>query len=359
MEILHIYKDYFPVVGGIENHIRLLAQAQAARGHTVTVLATSQDARSHDAQVNGVRVILAARKLHVSSTPLSIELFRRVGQLPTDILHLHAPYPVAEIAADLFGKARATVLTYHSDIVRQRVTGALYRPFLNRVLAHTARIIATSPNYIETSPVLARWRDKCTVVPLGIELAPTVPRHDGDGRRLLFVGHLRYYKGLDYLLRALVELPNAVLTVVGDGPKETEWKALAESLGVAGRVTWRGQVSDWERAQAYAEADIFVLPCTERSEAFGAVQLEAMSAGLPVVSCDVGTGVAWVNETGVTGLVVPPKDAAALASAVKQLQSDATLRARMGLAGRARVEERFTVARMTDGVMGVYAQVLA
>ena len=363
MKILHLYKDYFPVVGGIENHIKLLAEAQAARGHEVTVLVTSLDTRSHLENINGVNVIFASRLFNLSSAPFSAEMFARVREIETDIAHLHLPYPFGEMANYFFGRAHATVCTYHSDIVRQRVMGALYTPFLHRVLARVNTIIATSPNYIESSHVLNEWKNKCVVVPLAVPHAPAPSPENqkaifGRGGELLFVGRLRYYKGVNYLLEALTFLPDARLTIVGTGPMEHAWKNLAESLGMAQRVMWAGEVSDDMLPAYYDACDIFVLPCSERSEAFGAVQLEAMRAGKPVVSCDVNTGVAWVNQNEITGLVVPPKNPRALADALARLLKDDALRHKFGDAGRLRVEREFTLEKMVDGVMRVYERAL-
>lgn len=363
MNILHIYKDYFPVLGGIENHVRMLAEAQVARGHNVTVLVASRDRHSHTEMMNGVRVLFASRLLNLSSAPLSLELFQHVDKLRADVTHLHSPYPVGEVAHWLLGHARATVLTYHSDIVRQKLMGALYTPMLHRVLQRVDTIIATSPNYIETSRVLQHWKQKCVVVPLGIPLLTPNPSPLGRGAeaevQLLFVGKLRYYKGVNYLLQAMPLLENAHLTIVGTGPMEREWKALASTLGIASRVTWAGEVTDADLLSQYQACDIFVLPCSERSEAFGAVQLEAMAASKPIVSCDVNTGVAWVNQNEVTGLVVPPKNPSALAQAVTRLLGDATLRNRLGSVGHDRFVNEFTLDVMVERVMHVYENALA
>lgn len=365
MKILHIYKDYFPVVGGIENHLKMLAEAQAARGHDVTVLVTSLNRHAHVERMNGVRVLRASRIAELSSAPISADMFRRVAGIEADITHLHAPYPFGEMAHVLLGRARATILTYHSDIVRQRVMGTLYTPLLHRVLARMDRIIATSPNYVESSPVLRRWRDKCVVVPLAVPSSLLHASHLATacaptrmGRELLFVGKLRYYKGVNYLLEALTLLPGAHLTIVGTGPMERDWKNRAEALGVSARVLWAGDVTDAELARCYASCDVFVLPCSERSEAFGTVQLEAMAAGKPVVSCDVNTGVAWVNRNEITGIVVPPKNPQALASAIRRLVADAELRERMGAAGRERVGKEFTIEKMVERVLRVYDSVI-
>lgn len=364
MNILHIYKDYFPVVGGIENHVRQLAEAQAARGHMVTVLVTSRDARTHIETLNGVRVIFAARLATLLSAPISIALFRYVYHETPDIAHLHFPYPFGEIAQYWFGRARGIVLTYHSDIIRQKITRALYRPLMERVLARVDRIIATSPNYVTSSPILSRWQDKCVIVPLGIDPTPFerasaeyVPP-SRDTTHLLFVGKLRYYKGVDVLLDALRELPRVHLTIVGTGPMENAWRMRAQQLGIAERVQFVGEVPDDELPRYYAACDIFVLPSSERSEAFGVVQLEAMAAGKPVICTELGTGTSFVNVDGETGLVVPARAPRALADAIARLSADADLRARMGAAGRARVRAEFTLEKMVTRVLEVYAQII-
>ncbi len=366
MKILHLYKDYAPVVGGIENHIKLLAEAQAAHGHSVSVLVTSRDHYTRVETRNGVRVIFAARLATLLSAPISPALVACVRAESPDIAHLHFPYPWGEMAHYFFGRAPRTVLTYHSDIVRQKITRALYRPLMERVLARVDRIIATSPNYIASSPVLSRWKEKCIVIPLGIE--PTPFERAADERaassaparvfHLLFVGKLRYYKGVNYLLAALRELPDAQLTIVGTGPQERAWRDEARTLGVAERVCFAGEARDEELPAYYATCDVFVLPASERSEAFGIVQLEAMAAGKPVVCTEVGTGTSFVNQDGETGFVVPARDARALVCALARLRDDANLRARLGAAGHARVRAQFTVEQMVTRIEQVYAQVL-
>ena len=370
MKILHIYKDYFPVVGGIENHIKALAEAQAARGHAVTVLVHSLDRRTHAETIKGVRVIYAARWLTVSSTPLGIALPRLVGRETPDVTHLHFPYPWGELANYFWGHARCTVMTYHSDIIRQKYTRALYTPFMWRVLNRVDRILSTSPNYVRSSPVLQQFASKCMVVPLGIDPGPFLSTDMRVAQQvragisadsapiLLFVGHLRYYKGLNYLLHALMELPGARLLIVGTGPMESELRALACKLSVDDRVVFAGALSDADLPAYFAASDIFVLPASERSEAFGLVQLEAMAAGKPVVSTELGTGTSFVNVDGATGFVVPARDPQTLASAIARLIEDVSLRARMGAAARARVRQEFTLDRMVDRVMLVYDDLL-
>jgi rhamnosyl/mannosyltransferase len=342
----------------MENHIKLLAEAQAARGHTVSVLVTSRDHRTHIETMNGVRVIFAARLATISSAPISIALPRLLARERPDIAHLHFPYPLGEAAQYFFGHARKVVITYQSDIVRQKYLRVLYAPLMRRVLARADHILASSPNYIRSSPVLRAFASKCTVVPLGIDPAPfehIAPVTTHHLPRLLFVGHLRYYKGVNYLIQAMRALPTAHLTIVGSGMMERAWKNLARDLGVASRIEFVGEVPDAQLPGYYAACDIFVLPSAEKSEAFGVVQLEAMASGKPVVCTELGTGTSFVNRDGETGFVVPARDSHALARAIQKLLDDSALRARMGAAGRARVRAEFTIAQMIERVMAVYA----
>jgi rhamnosyl/mannosyltransferase len=182
-------------------------------------------------------------------------------------------------------------------------------------------------------------------------------RH-GAGPNVVFVGRLRYYKGLDVLLRALVHLDSVRLLVAGTGPMEETWRALAFQLGLASRVSWLGDVPEADLPGVYAAGSVFVLPAVARSEAFGIVQLEAMAAGLPVVTTDVGTGTSFVTVHGATGLVVPPDDPEALSDAIAKLLDDPTRASQYGAAGRRRVEAEFTEERMVDAVDSIYREVV-
>lgn len=368
MRILHLYKDYWPVVGGIENHVRLLAERQAAAGHAVTVLVTSPTRKTQDEQVNGVQVIKAARLATVASTPLSLALPVRLAALRPDIAHLHFPYPLGEMSQLLVGRARGLVVTYHSDIVRQREWLPLYRPWMHRLLARADRIIAATPNYLSSSETLQRHRDQCVLIPYGIELdrfrrasatqaAALRARHSG-APLLLFVGVLRYYKGLTYLLEAMPQVHAAHLLIVGEGPLGADLRRQAEALGLTDRITFAGRVSDEALPAYYAAADVFVLPACERSEAFGLVQVEALASGLPIVSTELGTGTSYVNRDGVSGLVVPPRDPAALAEALNRLVNDLELRQRLAAGARQRAA-LFEASRMVAEIEALYAEVLA
>lgn len=365
MNILHIYKDYHPVVGGMENHIRMLAEGAVQRGLDITVLVTSLGHSTETEEINGVKVIKAGRLATSASTPVSFDLFLWVRRLKPDITHLHSPYPWGEMAHMVFGRSDRTVITYQSDIVRQQNLLKLYNPFLRRLLGRADRIIATSPQYIQSSPYLSQVADKCVVIPLGIDLEHFQrPRYDQvqelrdkyEPPLLLFVGILRYYKGLQYLIRAMTHI-DARLLVVGSGPMAEEWQTLATDLGLTDKVFFLGQHVEYLPA-LYQACDLFVLPSSHRSEAFGTVQVEAMACGKAVVCTELGTGTSYVNVDGETGLVVPARDADALAEAINRLLDDDALRGAMSNKGRERATREFSDESVIDRVLDLYHDLL-
>jgi rhamnosyl/mannosyltransferase len=366
MKILHIYKDYYPVLGGMENHIKLLAEGQVKQGLEVTVLVTNNSFRSVLQNINGVQVVKAGRLATIASTPLSLSLPLLLRQQRPDIAHLHFPYPVGELSYLLFGRASHMVITYHSDIVRQKTLLLFYRPFLWQVLRRADRIIATSPNYIESSPYLRPLKHKCRVVPLSIEIERFLDADPSQVQQIramygspliLFVGKLRYYKGLHYLLRAMPEIPGKLL-IIGEGPMESDLRQLIISLNLSGKVFFLGEVSDEELPAYYHACDVFVLPASERSEAFGTVQIEAMASGLPVVCTELGTGTSFVNVHGKTGLVVPARDSAVLATAILSLLGDEQLRQEMGRNARERALQEFSLQTMVDRITKLYEEIM-
>lgn len=368
---LQIYKDYFPVLGGIENHVRDLSEALVGRGHRVTVLTTSLDHRTTvETPRPGFVVIKAARLFHAASTPISIAAPLLARHLRADIAHVHMPYPPGDLLARLVRGRPPLVITYHSDIVRQQGLLRLYRPLLERTLSQAAVIMATSPQYVQSSPFLRRHVAKCAVVPLGVDVArfgnatpeqiATLRQRYGIGKEphALFVGRLRYYKGLHILLDALATVPEARLLVAGTGPERERLVGQANALGIVGRVQFLGDVPDHDLPVLYQSAALFALPAHLRAEALGVAQIEALASGVPCISTELGTGTSFANLHGVTGLVVPPDDPAALAKALQTLLGDQALRTTMGAAGRERAATLFSRDAMVNGVEQVYQQVL-
>jgi glycosyltransferase involved in cell wall biosynthesis len=290
-------------------------------------------------------------------------------RLDADVMVIHEPNPVALVAHAIARPSARVVFWVHAEVVRPAWRyRAFYRPFLRRMLRFADRIVVASPQVRELAAELRPFREKCVVIPYAIdphqhdatpEIAVRVAQLKAESSEplVLFVGRLVAYKGVEVLLRALATM-RARAVIVGDGPLRPELEALIRDLGLAERVLLAGNASPAELTAFYNACDVFVLPSVTRAEAFGMVQIEAMSCGKPVVSTDLPSGVPWVNQHGRTGLLVPPGDAAALASALQSLLADPARRSRMGDAGRARVQADFSIARLVEQTTSLYADVL-
>lgn len=366
MRILHIYKDYAPILGGIENHVRVLAEAQAAEGHTVRVLVTRRPGTARTETLNGVLVERAPSLGAVASTPLSPALFAGAHAAEADLIHLHSPYPVAELA--VLGRRTPYVITLHAEPTRtlQRAILTAYAPLFRRIVAGAAALLVTSPQAAARSRWVSADDDRVAVVPLGSDPVRFQPASTGaapveaGSLRLLFTGLLRHYKGVDVLLRALPRLaPTITLTIAGDGPEGERLRLLGHQLGLDQRVRFLGRVADDALPGLYRGHDVFVLPAVSPAEAFGQVLVEAMLSGLPCVTTELGTGTSYVVQDDVTGRVVAPRSPRALATTLQALAGDPATRARLGAAGRARALEHFTTERMLARVRAVYDRALA
>jgi rhamnosyl/mannosyltransferase len=357
--------------GGLERYVFELAHGLRDEARFVNVVAARGE--SPDLHVSGDTVY--ARSLgEVGGVPVCPTMpwhARRLHrQKAFDIVHLQFPAdPMAHAAAMLLPRPVKRVITWHSDIVRQRNLLRLYRPFLDRLLRSADAIILPTPAHLSSSQQLgaASDRSRLHVVPYGTDLSRFQRAHAAAGairarhagRVLVFgLGRHVYYKGFEYLIRALPAVPEVQLLLGGRGPLTDGLVELARTLGVAQRCEFLGRIPEAELPAYYQACDVFCMPSVERAEAFGFVQLEAMAAGRPVVCCELHNGVTYVNRDGVTGLVVPPADAAALAGALARLAADGALRVRLGAQARERVLKEFTVEAMARGTLQVYRKVL-
>jgi glycosyltransferase involved in cell wall biosynthesis len=381
MRVLHLGKFYPPHPGGIERSSTELMRELARHGVANALLAHAEPGtcRTRVTRAGSGPVVLAAcfgRWLYAPLSPSFPGLLRvLLRRFRPDLLHLHLPNPSA-FSTLLVPRARRVpwIVHWHADVPIDSARAALrlayraYRPLEQALLGRARAIIATSPNYRDTSAALAPWLDKTRVIPLGIPPAPapgrSPPPWPTPGVRLLAVGRASYFKGFDILLRALVEVPQASLLLVGDGELLPALRAEAHALGLAARVRFRGRIDLDEAGKAelaaiYRQAEIFCLPSIERAESFGLVLLEAMQAGLPVIASAIpGSGIGFVVRDGETGLLVPPADVTALANAIRLLAADADLRRRLGAAGQARWRDEFTLARCASRVLALYQELL-
>lgn len=368
MHVAHVGKYYPPYRGGIETVVEQLCRGLARRQVKVTALVSNDAPDTVRQTLQNVQVVRLGRSAMLDSQPLNPGLRRALRELNADIVHFHTPNPLGALTL-LSARLRcASVVTHHSDVVRQKVLGLAATAAHALLYARCDAIVAPTPRHIEYSPVLRQFRSKTAVIHLPIEkepLARATARWDEglpeswQGLPLaLFVGRLVYYKGLDVLLHAMALTPGLRLAIAGTGPLDEELRAQSGRLGLDERVVFLGAVSDERLHALYKCARLLVLPSVAPSEAFGMVQLEAMAASCAVVSTDLKSGVPYVNRHGETGLIVPPKNVPALAAALAKLRDDPSYAKRLGAAGWRRVEAEFDIEPVVDQHLALYARLL-
>lgn len=367
LAVLHVGKFYPPAPGGMERVVQLLCEGEQATTDS-RVLAANTGIRTVRERWRGVQVTRASTLWSIGSVGVCPTFPLELWRARRDVTVIHEPNPLALVAHCLTAQRGPLVVWFHSEVMRPRWKYRLmYRPFLRRVLNRAGRIIVSSPNLVQHAAELQDFREKCVVIPFGIDVdrlrrTPAVHSRVEEiesrfpGPRVLFVGRLVEYKGVEVLVRAMEQV-NATALIVGEGRLAGALKSLADGSKAAGRVHFLGHLSDEEVVAHLHACDLFVLPSITRAETFGVVQLEAMACGKPVVSTNLPTGVPWVNRHGETGLVVEPGDVAGLAGALRTILEDGPLRQRMGDDARRRVLEHFTVGRMVEQSSALYRQV--
>lgn len=369
MKVLHFYKTYLPdSIGGVEQVINQIVRGVASLGVTSEVLSlTSQAGADGTVEVDEHLVHRCRSNFEVASTPFSVSAFKRFKQLAkeADLIHYHFPYPFADMVHFVSQVKKPTLLSYHSDIIKQKHLLKLYKPLKQRFLSDIDHIVAASPNYLESSNTLSRFRNKTGVIPYGLDKStyPTASterlnfwRKRFGPRFFLFVGVLRYYKGLHILVEAArnSEYP---IVIMGAGPVEAELKAYAEKLG-ARNIHFLGFLAGEDKVALLELCYAFVFPSHLRSEAFGISLLEGAMYGKPLISSEIGTGTTYININQETGVVVPPSNPAELRKAMDFLWNNPEEAEAMGLRAEARYWKLFTAKRMAQSYAALYEELL-
>ncbi len=331
------------------------------------VIVSNTKPRTTLEEIDGVKIVRLARYGTFLSQAINPGLFSVFKKINADIVHLHLPNPLAVIFYLLARPRPKLVISYHSDIVRQSFFAWIFKPCLVQVLSLADKIVITSSNLIDAYPILKKFRQKCVVIPHGVdsELFKETPlikakalgiRQTYKKPIVLFVGRLVYYKGLKYLLKAMVNV-DAKLLILGKGPLEPKLRFLAKKISIEDKLFWAGDVSREDLVAYYYACDLLVLPSCFNSESFGLVVLEAQACGKPVVSANLPTGLSSINLNDKTGIVVAPKDSDALKDAINKLISSGGLCREYGLNGRDRVRQEFSKELMCQRYLTLYAAI--
>lgn len=373
---LHFAKFIPPPYAGVEAHVDTLLRTLLPEVQGTLIAGESPQGVSREDVPYRVLSARSFGKL-VANLPLSPDVLRQarreLASGRCNILHQHAPNPWGDLTALSVDRKVPVVMTWHSDIVKQKTLLKLYRPIQRRAIARADRIVVFTPRHYESSEQLHQLDVSARIVkiPIGIDFGRLAPEHADPaatqrieafarGRPVaLTVGRHVYYKGYEYLLAAMAALKSeAVLVMIGTGVLTEDLKRQAQELGIAERVLFLGEVDNAQLAAAMHACDFFCLPSIAPSEAFGIASAEAMSCGKPTIVCYLGNGVNYLNRDGVTSLTVPPRDARELAAAIDTLANDAALRARMGEQARRWVHDEFGLDAMKRGMIQLYDSLL-
>ena len=364
MRVLHFYKTSFPdTMGGVEQVINQIARGVSKLGIKTDVLSLTPEQVPRTVEIDGYLAHRARLDFQIASTGFSVSAFRRFAQLAkmADVIHYHFPWPFMDVVHFATMVKKPTVVTYHSDIIRQKHLLKIYRPLKLKFLGNINRIVATSPNYLATSHVLSRYKQKVSVIPIGLDKA-TYPLPSTEklsywqnkiGRKFfLFVGVIRYYKGLHILMEAAKGLDYPIV-IVGAGPIEGKLKQQAIKLGLR-NIHFLGHLPDEDKVALLTLCYGILFPSHLRSEAFGISLLEGAMYGKPMISSEIGTGTTFINIRNETGLVVPPSDPLALRQAMQYLWEHPELAAEMGQKAEQRFRDHFTADQMVDSYVELY-----
>lgn len=369
MKILQLGK-FWPVLGGVEKVMFDLTKGLSERGIECDMLCAGSYGPSHEIRLNDSGRVIAIRSLlKAKSTMISPAMVTRLRRIAADydIIHIHHPDPMAALALYLSGYTGKVVLHWHSDILRQRMLLQAYRPLQQWLLERADTVICTSPHYAKGSEALQSVAEKVTCVPIGVE--PVKPSDDGahdilrkaGARKIVFaLGRMIPYKGFDNLVFAARYLPdNYAVVIAGSGPLYDPLRLLVKENGLESKVIMPGRISDSDRDTLMGAASVFCLPSVEKTEAYGIVLIEAMSAGLPVVATKIpGSGTSWVNAHGISGLNVPCHSPEKLAEAIVAVTADADTVKSYSRNARKRWESLFTIGTFIDNMTGVYRELL-
>jgi len=368
VKILHFFKTSLPdTIGGVEQVIDQISRGAVSYGVSSEVLSLTSQRVASTFEINGYISHRSPLSFNLASTGFSVSAVFRFVQLAknADLIHYHYPWPFMDLVHFFAKVKKPTVVTYHSDIVRQANLKKLYQPLQKAFLRDVSAIVATSPNYLSTSEVLPIYASKVSVIPIGLDKStyPIVSAKDLSkwrerfGHRFfLFVGVIRYYKGLHILLEAAVG-SNFPIVIVGSGPIEQELKTQAAKLGLR-NIHFLGQLLDEDKVALLRLCYAVVFPSHLRSEAFGISLLEGAMFGKPMISSEIGTGTTYINVSGETGLVVPPSNPKALRQAMDNLWDNPLFAAEMGRLAEKRYWALFTADKMVNSYVELYRKLL-
>lgn len=370
MKVAHVFKSFYPdTYGGIERVIDELCIGMSVYGVKSSVFSMSENNIGWMSRNDSYQVYFFKKNFGIASTNFSFSALQKFKYLVSDadLIHYHFPNPFSDVL-HLYSKiSKPYVVTYHSDIVKQKLLSKAYAPIMNKFLGSADALVATSENYVKTSSFLSSFKRKVSVVPIGISenefMSPSAEKSNYWNDRLpekffLYFGALRYYKGLDVVIQA-IDGTDMHLVIAGSGPEKNYLAGLVKKLELEHQVHFISSVSDEDKFALIKLCYAFVFPSNVRSEAFGISLLEASACGKALISCEIGTGTSFVNINNLTGFVVKSFSVVELREAMLKLNQSLSLTEKFGENSRKRYEALFRSQRQADSYFELYERVLS
>lgn len=369
IKVLQLGK-FHPFKGGVEKVMEAFASGLSQRGYSCDLLCASADDEVGETPLTlNSRLIKTYTLGKLASTMISPQMAVTLKRIchDYDIIHIHHPDPMATLALFHSGYKGKVVLHWHSDILKQRIALKFFMPLQKWLIDRADLILGTSPVYVEESKALKKVQHKVDYLPIGVHervadegLVEQI-RQFYRGRKIVYaLGRLVEYKGFEYLIEAASLLSDDYVVVIGgSGPLKGELQRLVKGYRLGHKVHVRGHIKAELDSAFYAAADVFCLSSILKTEAYAIVQVEAMSAGCPVVATEIsGSGVPWVNKHGYSGLNVQPRSSRELARAIQEVCDDPMTHQRYRDNAKQRYRDMFTLSVMNDALVSCYDRVL-
>ncbi len=369
MKILQLGK-FYPIKGGVEKVMYDLVSGLSQRMiHCDMLCASEKKAKKEEIiEFNAFsKIFVEPSIIEFAKTKISLKLISKLKKIAQryDVIHIHHPDPMSALALFISGYKGKVILQWHSDILAQKKLLLLYKPLQNWILKRADLILTTSPNYMECSEDLKKYKSKCKILPIGIEdislysdsAALNKIKEKYKNKKIIFsLGRLVSYKGFEYLIDAAHYLnEDYIILIGGEGPLKSNLQDLINKNNLSSKVELLGYLDDADLYAYYNACDLFCLSSIEKTEAFAIVQIEAMAFGKPVIATKIdGSGVSWVNKDGFSGFNVSPRNSKEIGSTIIKILQNPEEYIKYSSNARKRYLENFTLNIMIDNCLKFY-----
>ena len=371
MKIIQTPVRFYPFIGGVEKYVYYISKELVKYDDCdVKVICANEPNTMKHEIYEDISIQRLGYIGKLANTNVTLSLPKVLYSEDFDIIHTHVPTPWSSDWSNIITriKNKPLVVTYHNDIIGTGIANTIAKIYnsttLKLLLNKADKIIITQDDYIN-SPHLQNYKDKIITIPNGVDTSIFKPSNQRNNNQIFFLSVLdkfHKYKGLDYLLDALIRvkevIPDIKLVVGGKGELLDFYKSKSVELGLEDNVEFKGFLTDEEVITYYQESELFILPSiSSLQEGFGIVVLEALACETPVISTTIVGVSDDVIQTG-SGLIIPPKNVEKIEESIIKILSDKELISMMGKNGRKLVKEKYEWKKISEDIHSLYEELL-